>query len=355
VRDARFAIEEPDYRDGFEEYYRQWFVPRTLYQFPVHLPFHIPLEPGRCITIGLDDAAITFVFHPLERDSDLGIDPGSIEGQPEAIPVVRSRVEMIYATAEGHENEEAILSEVFDELLAELNVLIVAYIVLHKDVRAHRVSQEMLQFACLWRRVAIDGWSTRTGLFILHHDVPFVARDLDDREALRLIRYQMVVRDERNPFVRSAELHAGAVRQFRDGFYREAVISGQSAIEALLGSLYEEMLKIEGMTEVEAAQEREQRAFMKMVRSDFASRIGGKWDTSRPTSDVGRWFQAAYALRNSIVHGGHHPEYEETSEALDAIHELIGYVTQLVQRHDGRYEALQRYFGTPELPELPES
>jgi len=348
---ARFVVEREQFESNFTPYYEQWLTPATLFQFAIYLPFQIPLETGRCVTLPLNDGAASFVFTEVVTNSQLLADPGAVSDTFTTIDVYRTRVEMLYVTERNVTLAGEALAELFGRLLDHLNAIVVAYQVLHHDSRVYRVTPQMLQAFCLMRRVDVRSWFCDSQLLGLHYDVPYQAPTLSDEEVAQLGWYALVIESEYNPFVTAVELQHVATRELRDGFYRDAVVQAQAAIESMLGALYVAIRTIEGVSAEEAEQERERARFMPMVRREFASRLGGNWDTSNPASVVGNWRSIAYALRNQIIHNAYHPSYGEAREAVTAVELFMKFISDLMKAQTGTYKSLARFVSSPMSPE----
>lgn len=346
----RFYVEREQFERDFVPYYEQWFTPATLYQFAIYLPFHIPLEDGRVVSIPLNEGAASFVFTTIVTNSQLLADPGAISDEVITIDVQRTRVEMLYVTDSTVSLEDADVAEMFDRLLDHLNALVIAYLVLHHDARAYRVTPQSLQAVCLMRRVDLHSWSCDPQLLGLHYDVPYENDALSDEQVAQLGWYALVIESEYNPFITAAELRHAATRELRDGFFRDAVIHAQSAVESMLGSLYVAIREIEGITAIAAEQERENLPFMRMVKREFASRLGGQWDVDDVSTPIGRWRSTAYQLRNKVIHAAYHPTYAETLDAIESVRGFINFITDRMASQTGAYESLKRFVSPPMQP-----
>ena len=210
-----FALNRDSYATYFEPMYKKEnLAPRTLVQFPVLLPFHVPVVYGTRLTMFLGDGiAHTYHFSTVEMVRDMNPNPGVATSKPIVLPVIRSRVEMICATTDvpiGTPGDY--MTGYFDQLLTTLNHLLMAYLIFLKDVNVYRVTKEMLQPTCLTRVTNVENWQTTDGLFMLHVNVPYDRPALTEDQHLRLCWLAHVVRKELNPFVIAEELLLNARR-----------------------------------------------------------------------------------------------------------------------------------------------
>lgn len=348
----RYRVEKSNFNHTFLPLYRRFIEPRFLVQFPVHLPFAIPLQDGRTLTLPNDgDSLLSYVFSSREVDVSSIINPGTLGANPLRRSVKLTRVEMIYATcADLPEDHGEVLSPTFDRLLEELNNIVTAYRVLFKDPDAVRLTRQMLQPMCMWRVVDTRSWSSEDGIFILHSNTPYNRKQLSDEEVRLLAWHTTVSGQGYNPFSTCIELQLDAQRELIKGYHRDAVIHAQTAVEAFLTQLLNQMLLCEGMSEVDAAMKLKTIGFIPVVRREFHRRLGGVWDTSRGATPVGDWYSNCYGLRNAVVHSGYSPKFAESNQALSASNTLIGYVIDLLNSTVGCYDSIKHYFTDPQAP-----
>lgn len=319
--------------------------PVQLFQFPIMLPFHIPVIDGACYTFpdAKKNEAKTYKFNTVKTTHNIAA--GIITPNTEEFPVEYSRVEMVNVFGEAKEITEDSLTDVFDILLDHLNAVLVAHLLLSKDVDIHRVTREMLQFVSTYRVVTLPDWRNgEVGLFNLHADVPYVRERLSVADEKELRRYVHLIINELNPFLMTEELALNSMSEFKRGFYRDAVIQCQMCIESFLGSLFIKFREIEGETALAAEAELRTIPFINLVKSEFHSRIGGQWDITNEPSITGQWFKNLYELRNRIIHMGHQPVFQEADIALKAGGNFSVYVFSLINEATEPYSELKKYF-----------
>ena len=344
-----FALNETSYTDHFSHTFSEIIIPRMLLQFAVLLPFHIPVPDNTCLTLGADDHSLC-TFHLSSVHHNQAITAGIISEEPIEFPMRKSRVEMVFTSDNLIEldSENDSLSHYFDILLDGLNALIESYIVLKRDVRACRVTKEMLEFACVYRLIDLVPWQELTmGLFLLNTNAPSERAELSERDLDEWVWYTKVISRGENPFVVAVEMSLVAQRQLRNGLYRETVVSAQTSVECFLGTLIVHMLIQEGKSLAEAESFREDTAFMTLVKTHFQHRLGGKWDLGDIKSVAGEWNEATYKLRNRVAHAGYHPSFTEASDALDKAERFVASIVQLVKAKRKRYPDVWKYLYYP--------
>lgn len=343
--DVMFLNEERYKRDYQPAYAQIGIEPTLLVQFPIILPFHVPLRSGTCVTFDLsENEACTLCFGNLTTRQ--GVHAGVVGGKPIMTTVHRSSVEMTFVfgdrTSVPSDHE---LSSVFDRLMEALNHLVVAYMAVTEDYRVHRVTKEMLEFGSLWRAFTPSPWKEEAaGIFLLHWQVPIEKPELDAVSHERVVWYASVLKQGWNPFILPKELLLSARRELLGGVYRDAVIFAQTAVETFLSLLLTYAMKEEGMQEAEIESMMVESSFVTRLRKEYHHRFGGNWVVSSPSGEVSTWYNKTYGLRNRVAHGGYLPSWSEATSALDAATEMLGYCTALVERSRKRYPQLQRYF-----------
>ncbi|HEX6292922.1 MAG TPA: hypothetical protein VFZ66_27310 [Herpetosiphonaceae bacterium] len=320
------------------------FNPKSVVEFSIILPFYLPFPQEATLSIHVEKKAIcTYKFFEIVREESL------IPGQEDAptVDIKNSRVEMIYTTSEEIDifGENLDLTAYFDTLMEKLNFYIIAYLIKTKNINTYRVSKEMLHFTCFFRCIALSNWhNMREGLFYLNENLPQKLETLSEDILNDVVVYVHIINQKINPFILHEELLMKARRQFKDGFYQDAVLYAQMSIEEFLNTLYINILLHEGKSDVEAELLREQIPFMTMVKKEFHLRLGGKWDINNPTTELGRWYKDVYLLRNVIAHKGYFPSFSEVDKALAATHDFRLYVVSLIRKKKKVYQKLSEYF-----------
>lgn len=340
-----FALNQKSYNNHFSEILSKSLEPKMLLQFAVILPFHIPVPDDTCLTLAFDDHSLC-TYHLSSVNYNQAIADGIISEEPIEIPMRKSRVEMVFTSDSPIklDSKGDQLSYYFDVLLDGLNTLIESYIVIRKDVDAHLITKEMFEFACTYRLIDVVPWhEVEMGLFLLHMDAPYKREEFGEQDLNEWVQYVEVISNSENPFVIALEMSLAARRQFKNGFYREAVFIAQTAIECFLGMLHGHILVQEGKSIIEAESLREDTAFITLVKREFQHRLGGKWDISNTKSAIGGWYNATYTLRNRVAHAGYHPSFEETNDALDKANSFVAYIVLLVKAKRKRYPDVWKY------------
>jgi hypothetical protein len=344
--DQHFALNQDSFiRDFLPVYKERGLQPKLLVQFPVLLPFHIPVPQGMCVTFGIsDDEACTFHFSDVNTSHN--VTAGIITKHSLKVPVRNSRVEMICVFSnEPKVQTDELLNKCFDSLLDYLNNVILSYLIFKKDIYVHQVSKEMLEFGCIYRIIPVEKWGDTTeGLFLTHMSVPYERETLKVEEQEQLVWYANVIKQQLNPYIFSEELMLNADRYLKTGFYKEAVLYAQSSVETFLNVLYGGLLQLEGKTELEIQTILEDIAFMKVVKRELPERLGGTWTVEVESSKTGQWFKHTYKVRNRVAHGGYRPSLTEAREAVDAAKEFRVFVIDRIRANKKKYPELQQYF-----------
>lgn len=339
-------IYERSYRPAYDQL---GIVPKLLLRLPVVLPFHLPLAESATFTFAVGESeACTLAFesligrHVIEADRS---SPKSVSAE-----VRRSRVLMTFASSSSADIaiDELRATKAFDAMLAKLNTIITAYMVVTKDFRVYHVSKEMFEFASLTITIDPVAWKTQNyGLFLLHTNAHFTKPEIEAATLDQVVWFVSVIEKGINPFVLSEELALSARRELIGGSFREAVIFAQSSVETFLSILISKTMELEGATAGAIEDMLQDVGFATRLKREYHTRFGGEWNTTRLDTAVGRWFSTAYQLRNRVVHAGYSPTYAEASEALSASQAMRSYVAGLVHRVRKKYPAIAAYFDPP--------
>lgn len=268
----------------------------------------------------LDRALPAGLIRPRERSGDAQR-RGDAGG--ETLAATRTVVEAVTPLLPG---EDAV-SEAFDRCLDALSQVFAAYRSSTRNLvpapTYERLSPVIL-YATRTARAPVV-WDERLSLFVLHANVRATPPALAEHD-LEQLNTWLSVRKRGHPLMPYAEreLDARLALDTR-GDYAAAVVSAQTAAEVLVDSLLTLLLWEEDADPADAATLFSE-GLQKRVRTHFGTRLGGDWNT-RGSGPVGTWGTFLAPLRNRIVHAGHHPTRAEAREALSALADLSGFVS----------------------------
>jgi len=341
-----FYLNEKQFNEDFLPVYKiANLTPKHIVQFPLMLPFHIPFNEGTCFSVFFDNGdACTLHFTDIIYNNN--IMAGVLSDEEQKIKSYKSRVEMTYVACENLSLpvDEDYLNISFDALIDVLNWVVLSYLICEKDVDAHRVTKEMLEFSLFYRVVTLKCWDTYEGLFLLHMDVPFERKKFDKEKEQKVIWYAKVIKEQLNPFILSEEMMLAAKRYLKNGLYKEAVINAQISVETFLSTLLIEFMKKEGVSEVDIQSKLDNIGFISRFKNEFHTRIGGSWNPERTNSEAGKWYISTYLLRNKIAHVGYVPDFKEANDAIYYAIDFKKYVLDKLMQKKKQYMDIVKFF-----------
>lgn len=320
------------------------YTPINLIQAFVLLPFHIPFANDLSLTLPIDQCT-TITFHFTDLNSTDRYSAGILDIKSSEIIQQKSKVEMAVFSAksidESNINNE--LNCAYDLMIKNLNLIIISYLIVTKDVSCYQITKEMLAPICMMQIINVIQWQKLwSGIFLTHKNVEFVKKALNETEVFKIFQQAHNIKNNFNPFVLSEELLLNSIRNFNEGHYKEAVFYIQSSIETFLKTLLVKLLEIEQLTELAIDQKLEKPNFMGMVKKEFNTRLGGIWDINNINSEIGKWHNYTYKLRNKIVHSGYMPNFDETNTAISFGINFINYIKDLIKKN--KNPDLLKYF-----------
>lgn len=126
----------------------------------------------------------------------------------------------------------------------------------------------------------------------------------------------------------------------RTGDAAGAIVGLQTAVESLLFDTYKMLLVDEGRTKAEIhAELAAEPAFAILVKTLLKDRLGGQWDPTDSSTQVGRYWAALYQVRNDIVHRGFEAHMGHAEQAKVAYGQLVDF---LADRLHGRCRTYPR-------------
>lgn len=140
-------------------------------------------------------------------------------------------------------------------------------------------------------------------------------------------------------------LHLFAERYFKSGYYHEAVIYAQISVEVFIRQVYIELLKeADQMTSEEVINVLEETPFMSIIKKKLHNYLGGNWDIKDYNTDISKWHEKTYTLRNQSIHIGRIPSLSETAEAIEAAINFRLFVLERIRDNQRKYPKLATYF-----------
>ena len=120
----------------------------------------------------------------------------------------------------------------------------------------------MLQTATYYRLISIGKWITKEeGVFIIHKNIPYIQEKISNKLIIDIIKFQEIYKNKENHFMLSEELVLNAIRNFKNGFYKEAIFFIQTSIETFINNIYILFLIEEGLTKEEAEEKNRKYGF----------------------------------------------------------------------------------------------
>jgi len=328
---------ENNYKPVFDE---KKYNFKSVIQYLIVLPYELALSENCIISLPEKNEVYCFNFKRLEKEKSYS---AGGEGEPGKIPFNETCVEMSLFTEKIYYLTEKIGSEIFDRLLEYLNYIITSYLIKTKQEDIYIISKEMLEPFSLSRHVNIPDFNTiSNNLLFLHPNIVYQKEMLDIEKQSEIVRYSTVVKDNSNPFLLSEELMINARRDFKRGFYKETILNAQTSVETLLRILFQEILKIEGLSDEEIETKQQNLGFITMVKKEFSSRIGGSWDIKNTRKEVGNWHENCYLLRNRIAHGGYQPNFVETDRGIYSADKLRVFLVKRI-RKTSKFKGIAEY------------
>lgn len=332
-------------KDFLPVYNLEIYEPKTFIEFEVVLPFHIPMYISKTITMGTEQGYLSFRFDMVTTNESYKYPLGE---EVPGLNIHKSKMHMMAAIDldynEFLKDTGRYYNTYFDILLSELNKLVLSYMVSSKDEDCHYLTKEMLQATILVRSTNLETWENDLSLFMLHPHVPFEKKPLTNKEFHEFIRLQEIVLWEKNPFVMGEQHVLSTKRYFKQGFYMEAVNQAQISVEVLVRTLFEELLKNDGIIDEKVKETLENTSFMAMIKKKMSAYLGGNWDVTQDNTEIGQWYKNTYELRNRAIHRGRIPTFEEADKAIHDAIEFKQFIVKRVKENKKKYPMINEFF-----------
>ncbi|SEW00163.1 hypothetical protein [[Clostridium] fimetarium] len=318
--------------------------PKTFIEFEVVLSFHIPMYTSRTVTLQSEQEYFSFRFDMVTTNESYKYLIGE---ELQILNVHKTKMLMMVAVELEYEtilqDTERYYNDYFDLLLGNLNQIVLNYMIVKKDDDCHYLTKEMLPAVILVRSTNLETWENQKGLFMIHTHLPVEKELLSAKEVQEVMKMQLVVSWNLNPFLRGEQFVYTARRYFKQGFYLEAVNAIQTSVEVLIRTLFEELLRSEGKLDKEIEEQLEDTAFMAIIKKILSSYLGGSWDVTKDKTAVGKWYKNTYVLRNKATHSGRIPTFQEVDEAIYDALEFRKFIVERIKANYKKYPKLKEY------------
>ena len=331
-------------KDFLPVYNLDIYRPKMFIEFEVVLPFHIPMDISRTITLGCDEGYFSFRFDMVTTNDSYKY--------PSDTPILNihltkilmmAAVDLDYADFLG--DTEKYYNYYFDIALEELNKIVISYMTTKKDEDCHYLTKEMLQSIVFVRTTDLETWENNMELFMLHPYVPFEKELLNENDIQEIGRMYAIVLSEINPFSTGERYALFARRYFKQGFYHEALLYAQISVEVFIRQLYKELLReVDGKTNEEINEILEDTSFMTIIKKKLPHYLGGNWDITKETTEAGKWHKNTYELRNKATHTGRIPTFSEADQAAHDAIEFRQFILKRIKANKKEYPKLNEYF-----------
>jgi len=134
------------------------------------------------------------------------------------------------------------------------------------------------------------------------------------------------------------------------GDTRACVLAAATYVEATLDHLLAALLWEQGVAPIKAAEIFNSYGFVKRMRKNFPSLLGGAWDTdSSPI--VKEWEDRCHKLRHRVIHRDYYPAHAEATQSLNAAQDFIRLVVnRLASRAKDFPRTAVKWIGRGDLP-----
>lgn len=318
------------------------FNAKNIMQFIIFLPYYFPIEDYDWFCTNETNNAMSFIFKKVTNEKKVFIADKHVE-------TANSMVEMSITIPDEiniEKIEEDYINTCFDLLLEKLNEIITGYRLHTKDDTIYILRTNMLEFSTIHRIISTQDWVEKdSGLMLLNMNVPYVSEIIKSEDKDEVLRLCNIVAQKANPFINYINFFINAKMFFRQGFYEEAVLNSQIAVEVFIKTLLREFLKTEGKNNSEINTFIGDTAFMSMIKRELSSRLGGTWDITKLGTPLNDWYTNTYILRDRVTHAGYNPSSEEVDNCINCSIQFTKYMKNLILSKRKLYPKISLYFG----------
>lgn len=344
-------IIEETYNKSFKGLFEHFGIDQQfILQTKIELPFHLPVPDGYGVISNFDDRKEywSFLFFSSQKiDKNITI-------FNESIPLKTKRTEINLCIVgpefkfDSYKKEglDITLSDehsyFFDKSLDHLNAIITAYSIHFQDEYVYQLTKFDLPPLCGYELINTADWSVESILFALHSKIDVELKEITIDQCNALQSFSNHIISNEYMFLLTEKYFLLAKNRLNKGWFSEAVIFAQTALEVKIKRLFYYFLETEGLNKNDINEAIENTPFMSMIKKEISKRIGGVWDITKEGSEIKNWYDRCYSLRNRVVHTGHIPLLTETEQALNDAKTFAFYIVQLITNKKKTYPELYK-------------
>lgn len=326
--------------------------------FAIRLPFDLPVPDGTGFrlrsSVDPDQPPwVTLEIHrvrvapvdALVRPYDSGLSVVLGESEPDLSAGASSQTWVMATTLnvlfEGE--PDSYLAEIggfesllFERCLSAVNIVSDASRLVSGEINSWPITKDSLDPTVAWlQRDLATGQVVDRGDFTLHarvynpltvvEDPPEMQRKIRDAVGCRLAADASPVP---HPLLVPRNLARWAIGLHHRGEAMLAVMTLQTAAEGLLRGLHRLLLVDAGNTAAEIASA-DETSFKTVVRTALPALLGGRWSGSGSVPE--RYLADLYDLRNSIVHAGRAPRFDQVNPAFRSYNDLVAFLDERIR------------------------
>ncbi|MGZ5601477.1 MAG: hypothetical protein ACXWFX_12885 [Methylobacter sp.] len=341
------SINEKYYNDNILPKIESHFQPKSLLHFIFTLPFQLPFKDKTEFCLIYANHAIFFFFDKFEENT---IEPIFESSSGLNIPRLRTRIESaIVSCADFSKFEYNDLYNHLVHTLNKLNGFINAYRITFEDWKTRPVTSRNLHAAIWYETRRLPDWlEIKNGPILVNQNYDAITTNLTNELIEFVHNFGGYLINSDNDF-QYPHLHFADARTYLlNGFYKESIISAQTAVETKIRLIYRFSLREQGKTQDEINEIVENIPFIKMVKTKMPEILGGNWDFEDKSKPVGKWHSILYSRRNRALHCIYLPYDHEASECFVVAYEMLNYLNHLIKEKSKKLDYLYKY--TKELP-----
>ena len=282
------------------------------------MPFHIGLPEKHCITIKSeeDKKIISFLFRTyeyfLQKEKHF-----------------TSSVNMFLFDKELKDTKENLtisLSNAFDSLLDQLNMIIFSYKYVTRIPYIYEINVTDIDSMVFYGSKVGGARLKPLGLFLLDAlNIKTKQEILNEKEFSEFTRIHNITTNNLNPFcdVKRTLLYASSLGTKRR--YSEAILMQQTAFERMVYEIFKIVYpELYG-------EDYEDISFKRLITKYIPEKLGGNWNVAKGSrGTVSDYYNNFYMLRCKIIHKGYKPDTDEYHKVSRIMEEMLKFTTERI-------------------------
>ncbi len=317
----------------------------SAYQFPLFLPYHIPIEEKSYLSLKIEKTTFIAWFDTIYFEDSCEEDISELTSTNPNTKHKKTYLEIILLSEDEVELEPnlSVFNAGLTEVLKWLNHLILNLKIKTRNLKIERLTRKHLPTGMLCEYFNPFEWSKRIKFSTI--------TNLNEKENIPILsksEWDWVVSDSFRedhslfPFTRPENFALKSLNNFKLGRFQDSVIFIQLSVESLFKLYYLFYARVNNIDENKS--DKIISNYRNLIEHTAKKYLEGDWMLVKSNELLFSYWNTTYNLRNKIIHSAYEPIYSETVNAIKAGLDLKRLISKSLKKFGGIDKLVNGYY-----------